>query len=398
MVHFTDFPMEIIDTVLEDLDPVSLASTAIVTPSLQYPSEWFMYRTVKLRICYKSPEMEITFDAQQAFLRAVSSSERRARYIELLALQYFICDSTEDMDAIFQDLERAMKLMVNLKKLSMVGAPYIQHARLESATFSLTHLSIKPVSATDEPIPTDILLPILKAHPKLRWLSLRGIWLLQDDEVAAIEEQESDELAGDHPSAVVCPGLEYVDSIREEVVQSFVVGRRIKHLVVYRTTEEAGRRWGTPSMLPAYSCLTTLVLFTTLHDWASDNPFPIEMARQLTSLTRLNITAEIAGENRPIAFVYTPGSPLLLSIAQIHTLESLTLWSNPSWCNSGSEEEEIIRFLYESCGNLKEVFVKRSNDAKSHSHYGVGGRLIGLVGRAVAIKMDMEPIMLFIRD
>ena len=389
MVLFNDLPSELISTVLEIVDLRSLLSTAVVASSLQYPSERLIYHTVKFRIFYGCPYEASAVPAQQAFLQSVSSSERRARYVDLLSLQEINCEGEDEM-AMFQNLERAMKLMANLKKLSVIGIPYIRHAHLESPTFSLTHLSLQPACPNGVPNPNEILVPIMRAHPELRGLSLQGVWSLPEGDIVAVEEQNSDA----QPSAVLCPRLESVDSDGEEILQSLLVGRFVKRLILTRKTEKAGEKWGSLSMLPGYSHLEALVVFIDMQK-LSQNTLPIMMARHLVSLTRLNVRCmQFDRDRRSVVPSYIP-DPLILSIAQIQSLESLTLSTTTEWSTSqaASKQKGMVHFLYKSCPRLKEMFVKSSHGHNSHSHYGARGNLIGMVAASMANKK--EDILVF---
>jgi len=239
MACFADLPSEVVDSVLEHLDQGSLSSTAIVASSLQYPSERVMYRIVKFRFFHGLPSKDQTTPAQVAFLRTVSLSERRARYVNLLSMTEIDYEG-EERAARFQELEKAMRLMVNLDQLSILGAAHLQYARLESATFSLTHLFIHPSYSPGDPDTNNALIPILKAHPMLKWLSLHGVWSFSEDDAAAIEEQKCG--VEERSSSVLCPRLEYVDSSREEILQSLFFGRRLKHAFLIRNTDRAGVR------------------------------------------------------------------------------------------------------------------------------------------------------------
>ena len=388
MVCFEDLPVEIIREIFENLERSSLLSTAIVSSSLLYPSDEILYRKVKFKFSYAPPYPYTLLPRQRRFLRTVSTSERCARYVNLLVIQEINYEGEEGL-VTFENLERAMKLMVNLKKLSLGGIAYIQHAQLETATFSLTHLSINPACPPGIPNPNEMLVPILKAHPELTYLSIRGAWSLTEDDIAAVEKKKSD--LGAHSSAVLFPNLEYIDSVGQEVLQPLLVGRRVKHLIFSRKVEEAGQRLGSPLMLPSYRHLDTLVIF--VHVQISPNTLPIAVARHLTSLTRLNIHVEPPGSR---SAALNSSDPLIVSVSQIRTLESLTLSAIPRWCTLPSDEEGLAQFLYTNCVHLKEAFVQSHYlYDKSHSHYGVGGKLIGAVGRDVVNKEDYKPHMLF---
>jgi len=394
MVCFNDLPSEIIDAVLEHLDQASLSSTAIVSSSLQHPSEQFLYHTVKFRLLYGPPSDHKKTAAQETFLRTVSLTERRARHVNLLALQKIDYDEDEERATRFGDLEGAFKSMVNLKKLSVIGTAYIRLAGLRSPTFSLTHLCIDPSCSYDEPNPNEALFPILKAHPELRCLLLRGLWSLTRDDIAEIEEQRCNESA--YPSAILCPRLEYVDvnSSSEEVLQSLLYGRRIKHVVMARMSGGAvEERWGSVSMLPAYSRLETLILIIGTKE-IDENSLPITMAQHLISLTRLRIGTSTNARYRPPAQIYTP-DPVILSISHIQTLKSLALSGNPHWCNPRSDEQDMVRFLYKSCPRLKETFVRRVYGPRSHAYYGLDGNQVGIVGDIKANSTDYKPTRMF---
>ena len=394
MTCFADLPSEVVDSVLENLDQESLSSTAIVASPLQYPSERLMYRTARFRLLSGQSSERRLVPTQGAFLRTVSRSERRAGHVTLLSLQKIEYED-EERDRRLHELERAMRLMVNLKKLSIIGMEYIRRAHLESSTFKLVHLALHAACPPFLPYPSEILLPILKAHPGLRSLSLPGVWDLTKADALALEEQKS-ESGGQNPHAVVCPGLEYIESHGEEVLQTLLVGRRVKHMILDRGTEEAGRKWGSPSMLPTYRHLKSLVLYDSA-DTISDNLLPFPMARALISLTRLNVVTNAAVYGRPAMRSYTPNT-LILSIVQIRTLESLTLSSDPRWSTSILEENDLVRYIYKSCPNLKEAFVQRSPGSRqSHAHYGAGGKLVGVVGRHESTKMDLDSTRLFLR-
>jgi len=388
MVCFEDLPVEIIREIFEYLEQSSLLSTAIVSSSLLHPSQEVLYQTVKFEFSYAIPYPYTILPRQRRFFRTVSASERCARYINLLVIQEINHEGEERIVA-FEDLERAMKLMVNLKKLSLGGIAYIQHAKLEAATFSLTHLSIDPACAPGIPNPNEMLVPILKAHPNLTYLSIRGIWSLTEEDIAAVEEKRSD--LGAHPSAVLFPRLECIYLAGPEFLQSLLVGRHIKHLVFSRMVEEAVEKLRSPLMLPSYRHLQTLVIFVYVR--ISSNALPMTVSRHLTSLTRLNIHVEPPGGR---SAGLNSSDPIIVSISQIRTLESLTLSAIPRWCTDTSEEEGLVEFLYTCCVHLKEAFVQSQYlDNKSHSHYGVGGKLIGVVGRDVVNKEDYKPHMLF---
>ena len=370
MVKFNDFPQEVICAVLENLGKLSLTSTAIVATWLQDPSERLIYRTVSFTFP-RTRGNEL--DPLQVFLQTTSLSDRRARYVDSLDLREF--RRGEKISVTTPSLEKAMKNMVNLKKLSIAGSTYIRHAHLESASFSLTHLLLNlsfPQSIFDE---YEILLPILKAHPELKALSLQEarLWTTKDD-FSALEEQESD--AGDHPSAVLCPRLEYFESNLKSLTESILAGRFIKHLILdtqgHVHPDDKGQ-WGPPFTFPRYRHLETLVLLIDMTPIPSD-ALPVLLAQHFTSLTRLNIHADmmVKVEDRPVVHNYTP-DPLLLSLTQIQTLESLTLSAYGPWCTSPSEQEDMVRYLYKNLFKLKEAFVQSTS---GHSHYGAKGELL----------------------
>jgi len=385
MVRFDHFPPEIICAVFESLDLGSLASTAIVATSFQDSSERIMYRTVTFNFRTGSHQM--------GFLRTVSSSKRRAAHVGLLALHDISLD--EEKALVLQNLERAMELMVNLKKLTIRGNTFIRHAHLESATFSLTHLSlgILPMlkGAASE---YDTLLPILGAHPELRGISLphSGFWP-RTPRFDALEEQHSNLVA--RPSAVLCPLLEYIESYDGRLGESFLVGRRVKHLVINTQGMGDGERdWGSPSMLPRFAHLETLFIFestaTALCRFLSTT-----LADHLVHLTRLSVLTSprarlSLSQNRP-------QDPVVLAITRIQKLESLTLSAQGPWCAGQSEQDDMVQFLYKRCPKLKETFVQRSSQAvdSTHSHYGVNGKFLGIVNCNVAFKGDLMHAKMF---
>ena len=292
---------------------------------------------------------------------------------------------------MFQNLERAMKLMANLKKLFIIGTAYIRHAHLESPTFSLTYLSLHTACPPWAPSPNDILLPILRAHPELRRLSLPGVWLLPEDDIAALEEQNSDA----HRPAVLCPRLECVELNGEEILQSFLVGRCVKHLTFNCDLKAvAGVKWGSPCMLQGFRQLKTIVLCTDIELDAA-KALTITVARHLVSLSRLEVYRMFVPYRRPVVQSYTP-DPLFRSIAQIQSLESLILSATTQWCTSELEQEDMVRLLYKSCSKLKEMFVQSAARHDSHTEYGVGGKVVGMVAREVANKKrDLFLSMIF---
>ena len=345
-----------------------------------------MYRTVEFRFSYMPPYRHARHPPQRKFLRTVSTSERCARHVNMLTLQKINYEGDERI-LVFQELERAMEMMVNLKRLSLSGMAYIKRARLNSATFKLTYLSINPSNFSAVPTPMGRLLPTLKAQTELRNLILPRSCSLTENDITALEEKGSN--SGAEPSAIICPRLEYIDAPDQRALDPFLAGRRVKNVSFTRKAEEAVQRVVSPLTLLGYGHLRTLVLF--LHTKVSHETLPMVVARHLTSLTRLYICSHADIHGSPAVQSYAP-DPLIMSIAQIGTLESITLSTTPRWCRYPSEQEGMIQFLYKSCDQLKEAYVQSSYlFNESHSHYGVGGTLIGLVGGDIANRLAYEP-------
>ena len=378
MGHFNNFPQEVVCTVLENLDLGSLSSTAIVSSPLRYPSERLMYHNANFW-----DDKKQVLSSQRTFLRTTSLSERRARHVNTLVLHELGRYDLGDAETL-RLLEKAMKLMVNLKNLCILGTPYIDHAHLESATFSLTTLVLYFTRPDLDRSCNEYerFLAILKAHPDLRGIALPDShpWTTPDDHMLVALEEEDHH----HHSAIICPRLEHIQSIAGGAIRSLFVGRRIKHLDMEKKTDGI-EEWGSQSF-SRYSHLRTLHIRVHSYD-PPENILPMAVAPHLISLTRLHVTIfYISWGPRP-SVTFTPDL-FMLSIAQNQTLESLTLSADGSWCTCQSEQEDMIQFLYKSCSKLRETFVQRSLGNPTHYHYGVNGAKIGLVEHEVACRPD----------
>jgi len=329
--------------------------------------------------------------SQRTFLRTISLSERRAHHVNTLALHEFGAD--DDPTMLLQLLEKAMKMMFNLKNLFIFGSPYIHHAHLESANFSLIHLSLGfPYSEGSVCDEYKLFLAILKAHPELQGISLpdSDFWTTKkDDRFATLEKVDE----GKH-AAVLCPRLGHIESNGGMLIPSLFVGRQIKHFIADRRRKlgEVEGGWGSPPTFPQYKHLNTLYIRVDSEE-PSVSILPTTVARNLTSLTRLHIeTGPASWGYRPLMSRYTPDD-LILSVARIQTLESLTLSSDGPWCIGPLEQEDMVRFLYKSCPKLREAFVQ--SGFNSHTHHGVKGMRLGVVGRDVAHRHDSVHTVIF---
>ena len=361
MSHFDNLALELVEAILDHLGASSLASALRTAKILQYPSERRLYYRVDLSTPRK-PSARLK-DCEAIFFDTISKNDRLANHV--VKLSFGGLHSAEGDPRVNAVIADSMKKMVNLKRLSISGYPYIMHANIDLVPFSLTHLVIagdRDFKELDdfEAEPEVPLLPILRAHPELVHLELDYRSLPPSLTEALKVEQK----APSNESGIICPHIKRFGGY-DESLRLFLPTRTIESGLTMGTPDEFIEEdqlsdvWLTPALVQSYQHLRFLEV------WNTSLLFPI--APYLTSLTHLRARANYY----TIRGTDSESDCLLSSLIRMPALESVTF--KESVCTFGmpalEHARKMVQLVCSVLPDIAEIFVEGGMNPRSVLFY-----------------------------